>query len=135
MRILPLSRIADIPKDHQIITGAISGGSYSSYLREQMQIFDRRICIRLEPVSVRISLPSYDGQGSPVTQDELAGFTGQHVAAFSDALCCNYIFIPDTAAVILFDDETSLQKKLQHARELDVSYVLLPDEYIKSKTP
>ena len=135
MHILPLSGSADIPNDCNMISGSISGGYYPDYLREQMQCFDGKVCLCLDAAAVLIYLPSYDGQGEILSQKELNDHINNNNSRFSKALCCNYIFISKPATVILFDDELSLQKKLQYAKEAAVPYVLLPDKYIKSKTP
>ena len=85
--------------------------------------------LALQRVAEDFFLPSPTGSGTPLTQEELQARIRQRQPSifFSHELCARYFTYMSResgAHFVLYDDASTLAKKLQVARSLDIRTVL-----------
>ena len=109
-----------------IIDAVVSGGNLFEYLSDMVKQYHGQLCIRIAPIRLRFSLPCKDGNGVKISNQELQTCLHCTPSFFSDSLCCRYLITKDGnhAAVILFDDTESLQKRKHLAESLGANYLL-----------
>lgn len=121
-----------VPRAKVLIPTAVSGGSLRQRLVEAAEQYGaERVTAAAERVAEDFSLPAPDGQGAAMTQEQLRARMEERSPSvfFSSALCAHYFTYMDRktgAHFILFDTADSLRKKIQVAREVGISDVLLP---------
>ncbi len=115
-----------------LCTSALTGGSFRDYLFEATESCQKNICLYLDPLLHKFSLPCYNGQGERLNEDALQSYRAQHVEGFSPDLLCNYIYLADEPAVVLYDTADTLQKKVAVAEDVGVR-VLIAEEVVLSK--
>ncbi len=122
--------------DMGFCTSALTGGFFREYLLDAAECCDKNICLYLDPLLHRFPLPCYDGCGEKLEEDALRSYQEHHTVGFSPDLLCNYIYLADEPAVILYDTADTLQKKVAVAEDVGVR-VLLAEEVVisKIKTP
>ncbi len=113
-------------------TSALTGGYFREYLLEVVDCCDKNICLYLDPLQHKFSLPCYNGHGERLDEVVLQSHLEQHDAYFSPDLLCNYIYLAEEPAVILYDTTDTLQGKFALAKELGVR-VLIAEESVLSK--
>lgn len=119
-------------KTKVLIPTALSGGSLRQRLQEATEQYGAgRVALAVERVAQDFFLPSPNGQGSPLTQEELEKRVERLSPSifFSNELCAYYFtyMSPQNGAhFILFDNAASIRKKLQVARSLDITDALIP---------
>ncbi len=114
-----------------LIPTALSGGSLQVRLQEAVQQYGAaRVALAVERSAEDFFLPSPNGQGIRLTQEELQQRIQERepVIFFSNELCAHYFTYMNRqngAHFILFDDAASIRKKLHTARSLDIADALL----------
>lgn len=119
-----------------LIPSALSGGSLTRRLEEAVERFGgpNRITLAVERVAEDFFLPAPTGSGRPMSREELKqrldGRGGS--VFFSNELCARYFTYmsrDNGAHFILFDDASSIRKKLQVAHGLGIGQAVaaLPD--------
>ena len=114
-------------KARVLISSALSGGSLTQRLEDAAQRFGGpdRITLAVRRVAEDFFLPSPTGSGRPMSREELARQLKERAPSvfFSNELCARYYTYmsrENGAHFVLFDDETSIRKKLQIARRLGI---------------
>ena len=115
-----------------MISSALSGGSLTARLNEAGERYGmERVALAVERSAEDFTMPSPDGGGKPLSQEELRRLMERYHAQtyFSGALCAHYFtYRPEgngSVHFVLFDDEGSIRKKLQVARGLGIRYGLM----------
>lgn len=135
----PYARFSD--KTRVLIPTALSGGSLRQRLQEASEQYGAaRVALAVERVAQDFFLPSPNGQGSPLTQEELETRIERLSPSifFSNELCAYYFtyMSPQNGAhFILFDNAASIRKKLQVARSLDITDALIPYPQVTDLLP
>ncbi|SBW06631.1 conserved hypothetical protein [uncultured Eubacteriales bacterium] len=135
----PYARFSD--KTRVLIPTALSGGSLRQRLQEASEQYGAaRVALAIERVAQDFFLPSPNGQGSPLTQEELETRIERLSPSifFSNELCAYYFtyMSPQNGAhFILFDNAASIRKKLQVARSLDITDALIPYPQVTDLLP
>lgn len=115
-----------------LIPTALSGGSLRQRLEEAAaQYGPGRVVLGVERVAQDFFLPSPTGQGVPLTQEALRRKRQELDPSifFSNELCAHYFTYMSRqsgAHFVLFDDASSIRKKLALARSLDIAAAVLP---------
>lgn len=105
-----------LPDAPLLISSAICGGSIAERFSEAAA--ERSCWLLVEPIREVFPLPCRDGHGAPICQlPEGAQF-------YSDCLCCYYSHSPK--AVVLWDTEETLSRKLQLAKDAGFCGFVLP---------
>ena len=106
-----------------LISSALSGGSFAQRLEQACAQLGGpgRLALQLDRVAEDFTLPSPTGCGRPLTRQELAAQLNDRATCvfFSNDLCARYFTYmseQNGAHFVLFDDGSSLRKKLQLAR-------------------
>lgn len=116
-----------------VIPTALSGGSLRQRLDEAVaQHGSEHLALGLEWVAEDFALPAMDGSGVPLTQDGLRQLLRERSPSvyFSDELCAHYFTYMQTGGsdhFILYDDASSIRKKLHIASTLGIREAFLPD--------
>lgn len=135
----PYARFSD--KSKVLIPTALSGGSLRQRLQEAAEQYGAaRVALEVERVRQDFFLPSPSGQGTSISQEELARRIEALTPSvfFSNELCAYYFtyMSPQSGAhFILFDDASSIRKKLQVARSLDITDAILPFPQVEDLLP
>ena len=114
-----------------LIPTALSGGSLRQRLGEAAERYGAgRVALAVERTAADFFLPSPDGQGRPLTREELAAKRRELSPSvfFSDELCARYFTYMNRqngAHFVLFDDAGSIRKKLRLAEALGIDRALL----------
>lgn len=114
-----------------LIPTALSGGSLRQRLSEAAERYGAgRVALAVERTAADFFLPSPDGQGRPLTREELAAKRRELSPSvfFSDELCARYFTYMNRqsgAHFVLFDDAGSIRKKLRLAEALGIDRALL----------
>lgn len=114
-----------------LIPTALSGGSLRQRLAEAAGRYGAdRVTLAVERAAEDFFLPSPDGQGRPMTREELAARLEALSPSifFSDELCARYFTHMSRKGgvhFVLFDDAASIRKKLRLAESLGISRALL----------
>ena len=114
-----------------LIPTALSGGSLRQRLGEAVERYgDGRVALAVERTAADFFLPSPDGQGRPLTREELKARLEERSPSvfFSDELCARYFTYMNRqsgAHFVLFDDAGSIRKKLRLAEALGIDRALL----------
>ena len=112
---------------------ASGGGGKKKVLRHPLEAQERfgrdRVVLALQRVAEDFFLPSPTGSGTPLTQEELRERIQQRQPSifFSHELCARYFTYMSResgAHFVLYDDASTLAKKLQVAHSLDIRTVL-----------
>lgn len=125
----PYGRWSDTAK--VLIPTALSGGSLHQRLSEAAEQYGpQRVALAVERSAEDFFLPSPTGQGIPLTREELDRRIQDLSPSvfFSGELCAHYFTYMNKqngAHFILFDDASSIRKKLHVARSLDIADALL----------
>ena len=116
-----------------VIPTALSGGSLKQRLSQAVQTYGvDHIVLGLEWVAEDFMLPAMSGSGKVLTREELDRLLGQRSPAvyFSDELCAHYFTYMHTgqsAPFVLYDDASSMTKKLYVASALGIREGFLPE--------
>lgn len=108
------------------LSSAISGGSLEARLKEAVDTYGaQRLALSLHRTCRDFFLPSPDGQGRPMTQEDLRQRMDrlEPRVFFSPQLCARYFtyMSRDTGAhFVLFDDRETLRKKQELALSLGI---------------
>jgi hypothetical protein len=114
-----------------LLSSALSGGSLAGRIAQGQETFGNdRVALAIERSAEEFLLPAPSGSGIPLTPEELRRRMDQFRPAtyFSGELCAHYFTWQGQdgrAHFVLFDNETSLRKKLQVARQAGVSFCLM----------
>ena len=114
-----------------LIPTALSGGSLRQRLGEAVERCGAgRVALAVERTAADFFLPSPDGQGRPLTREELKARLEERSPSvfFSDELCARYFTYMNRqsgAHFVLFDDAGSIRKKLRLAEALGIDRALL----------
>ena len=114
-----------------LIPTALSGGSLRQRLSEAAERYGAgRVALAVERTAADFFLPSPDGQGRPLTREELKARLEERSPSvfFSDELCARYFTYMNRqsgAHFVLFDDAGSIRKKLRLAEVLGIDRALL----------
>ena len=114
-----------------LIPTALSGGSLRQRLGEAVERCGAgRVALAVERTAADFFLPSPDGQGRPLTREELKARLEERSPSvfFSDELCARYFTYMNRqsgAHFVLFDDAGSIRKKLHLAEALGIDRALL----------
>ena len=123
--LFPLQGCGDHP--YLVVETALSGGSLESYLTDAMEQTNGLVCALIAPICMAFSLPCPSGTGEPVSAAAASRWQAKAPAFFSEELYCNYLQYRDESGphLLLFDDETSLQKKFSLVQSLRIPYLIL----------
>ena len=114
-----------------LIPTALSGGSLRQRLGEAVERYGAgRVALAVERTAADFFLPSPDGQGRPLTREELKARLEERSPSvfFSDELCARYFTYMNRqsgAHFVLFDDAGTIRKKLRLAGALGIGRALL----------
>lgn len=120
------------PSGQVLLSSALSGGSLRQRLADVIQTRGAAgVALAVERVAHDFPLPSPDGQGKPLRQEALQQLLEQREPQvyFSDALCAHYFTYMSRETgghFVLFDDASSIRKKLQVAQRLGIRRAVLP---------
>ncbi len=123
---LPESYSAYSQRAFLFLSSAISGGSLEKRLREAAESYGpQRLTLSLHRTCRDFFLPSPDGQGRPISREELQQRMDrlEPRVFFSPELCARYFtyMSRDTGAhFVLFDDAETLRKKQELALSLGI---------------
>lgn len=115
-----------------LIPTSLSGGSLRQRLAEAVSRYGaERVALAVERSAADFFLPSPTGQGLPLSREELRQRMEELSPSvfFSNELCAHYFTYMNRqngAHFVLFDDASSIRKKLYVARSLDIADALLP---------
>lgn len=115
-----------------VIPTALSGGSLRQRLTEAVERFGpQRVALGLERVAEDFTLPAASGSGRPLSRQDLQLLLQERCPAvyFSDELCAHYftyMIRGQDAHFILYDDISSLLRKIRVAAGLGISQGFLP---------
>ena len=124
-----------------VIPTALSGGSLSQRLTEASEQFGvERIALGLERVAVDFTLPASDGDGTPLSRQDLAELLQKRSPSvyFSAELCAHYftyMIRGQEAHFILYDDASSLLRKIRLAAGLGIRRGFLPYAQVDDLLP
>lgn len=113
-----------------LIPTALSGGSLRQRLSEAAERYGAgRVALAVERSAEDFFLPSPNGQGRPLTREELAAKRKELSPSifFSDELCARYFTYMNRqsgAHFVLFDDAGSIRKKLRLAEAMGIDRAL-----------
>ena len=119
------------PRARVLITSAISGGTLRGRITEAGNTFGmERVVLAIERSGEEFLLPAPQGRGTPLSEEELGRrLTGLHPRIyFSTELCAHYFTWmgrDGRARFVLFDNESSIRKKIHLAGTLKVPACLL----------
>jgi hypothetical protein len=105
-----------------LVSTALSGGSLEERLRQALKRCPD-LALDLERLRRRFPLPCPDGQGEPISREELEGYLRRGAKAqFSRELMCKAFPLEDgeDSAFVLFDDRETLTEKVRLAEALGV---------------
>ena len=113
-----------------LINTALSGGTLSAMLRDAQETFGAsRIALDIERVTMDFTLPSYSGEGEPLTQEALLQLQEIHKSSvfFSRELCAKYFTYQKEGQshFVLFDDADTLRYKIALGSRMHISYGFL----------
>lgn len=115
-----------------MISSAVSGGSLAARLGEAVERYGvGRVALAVERSAEDFSMPAPDGCGQKLSREELRERmeTYRSPTFFSGELCAHYFTYRPAGEggvhFVLFDDEGSVRKKLQVARNAGVRYGLM----------
>lgn len=120
------------PDGQVLISSALSGGSLRQRLSDVIeQRGAEKVALAVEWVCHDFPLPSPDGQGHPLSPEELGALRQRWDPQiyFSDALCAHYFTYMSRESgghFVLFDDAASVRKKLRVAAGLGIRRAVLP---------
>lgn len=115
-----------------VIPTALSGGSLSQRLGQAAQEYGaQRVALGLEWVAEDFALPALNGSGEHLERETLDQLLAQRAPAvyFSDELCAHYFTYMHTgqsAHFVLYDNASSMAKKLHVAATLGIREGFLP---------
>ena len=111
-------------------SSALSGGSLRQRLEAAIQVYGvQRLVLSLHRTREDFFLPSPEGSGRPLSQEELKNTVDRLEPAvfFSRELCAYYFTYMNRtsgAHFVLFDNEASLRRKQELAQELGIQTML-----------
>lgn len=115
-----------------MISSAVSGGSLAARLSEAGEKYGiERVALAVERSAEDFTMPAPDGCGRSLSQEELRRLMEEYHSPtyFSGELCAHYFTYRPAGEggvhFVLFDDEGSIRKKLQVARNAGVRYGLM----------
>lgn len=113
-----------------LVSSALSGGSLAQRLAEARERFGDRTVLAVERVAEDFFLPSLDGQGRPLTREQLNTMLEERAPSvfFSTELCAHYFTYmsrENGAHFVLFDDAGSIRKKLRMAQNTGIRQAVL----------
>ncbi|MBP1736725.1 MAG: hypothetical protein H6Q60_606 [Oscillospiraceae bacterium] len=114
-----------------IVSSAISGGSLRQRLKEVMEQYgEKRVAMTVERMAEDFYLPAPGGTGTTLTQEELKNRIARRGPSiyFSSELCAHYFTYMNRdsgAHFVLFDDASSIRKKIQIAHQAGITDILL----------
>ena len=111
-----------------LLSTAISGGSLQQRLEQaSAQYGAPRIALDLQRLAVDFTLPAPQGEGIPLSAEELRRKMGGHTTYFSEPLCARYFTYRQNGQThfVLFDDAATLQRKIALAQALGIGEGLL----------
>lgn len=109
-----------------MIPSALSGGSLSQRLEDAIQNYGaHRVALAIQRVAEDFTLPAQNGCGKALTQDELKQRIQSRGPSiyFSDELCAHYFTYVSSqtgAHFVLFDNASSIRRKIQLAKSMQV---------------
>lgn len=129
MSITVLRSAAQLPPGTYLAPCAVSGGTLTAFLKSAMELAQGRLCVRIAPVYMALTLPCPTGQGAALTKARALELIQDRPRIFSPALCTNYtVFFQDgDLCAILMDTAETLRKKLQLAEAAGIPYALAED--------
>lgn len=118
---LPRAYAADAPTATVLISSAISGGDFRTYLQESSR-GKRPFALDIEVLRMDFPLPCPSGAGRPMSAEEL-NKRMPPVTFFSRELCARYFTYNEKGEThfILFDNAETLMRKARIAEELGFS--------------
>lgn len=129
---VPESYAFSAPCVKVVIPTALSGGSLSQRLGQASEAYGaERLALGLEWVAEDFTLPAMEGSGEHLEQETLDRLLAQRAPAvyFSDELCAHYFTYMHTgqsAHFVLYDNASSMVKKLHVAAALGIREGFLP---------
>lgn len=109
----------------------VSGGSLEEMLREQIDAFGaQRLAMDLTPMCQAFTLPCHYAHGRTLTPEQCRALLKQYGSSlfFSREMCVKYFTFMDEnkqGNYVLFDDASTLQRKMQLCRSLGITTFFL----------
>lgn len=138
---VPEGYVTACPSVKAVISTALSGGSLKQRLSQVAEkLGPQRVALGLEWVAEDFTLPAPDGAGVHLSQEELDRLLEQRAPAvyFDQELCAHYFTYMHTgqsAHFVLYDNASSMVKKLAIAHALGIQEGFLPlperEEYLR----
>lgn len=115
-----------------LICTALSGGTLRARLEEaQSRFAPRPIALDCQRLAMDFLLPSPNGEGAPLTRQQLQQLQQGRPVYFSEDLCARYFTYRTRQHThfVLFDDADTIRRKLRLAEELGITtaFVMLPE--------
>lgn len=115
-----------------LICTALSGGTLRARLEEaQSRFAPRPIALDCQRLAMDCLLPSPNGEGAPLTRQQLQQLQQGRPVYFSEDLCARYFTYRTRQHThfVLFDDADTIRRKLCLAEELGITtaFVMLPE--------
>lgn len=119
------------PEGKVIVSAAVSGGSFAQMLEALCRKYGaENLCLDLVRVCADFTMPSYDPDGRPLSQEEFRELreTYQAQGFFSPELCQKYFTYRKqngSAHFVLYDDADTVLQKLRLADKASVGWAFL----------
>lgn len=118
------------PNSKVLICTALSGGTLSGHLQTAIETYGHsRVCLEIERVRMDFTLPARDGQGKPLSQQEIRTITARYrpTSFFSKELCTYYFTYKSggESHFVLYDNTNSIRRKLQMGESLGIDAAFL----------
>ncbi len=115
-----------------LICSALSGGSLRERLEQAKARFSPRpAALDCQRLAMDFLLPSPNGEGMPLSREQLSRMREGHSVYFSEELCARYFTYATRTHThfVLFDDADTIRRKIRLAEELgyEAAFLMLPE--------
>jgi hypothetical protein len=115
-----------------LICSALSGGSLRDRLERAAARFSPRpMALDCQRLAMDFLLPSPNGEGLPLSREQLSRMREGHSVYFSEELCARYFTYATRTHThfVLFDDADTIRRKIRLAEELgyEAAFLMLPE--------
>ena len=124
-RMLYVPEAYRMPGAVTLITTAISGGDFQTYLEDKVR--QGSIAMDLQRLRMDFPLPAPTGEGTPLTAESFAVLSRGQSVFYSPSLAARYFTCVQGGEThfILYDDADTLRRKLQIGKKLGVNTAFL----------
>lgn len=112
-----------------LLTTAISGGNFQTYLEENAR--QGPVALDLQRLRMDFPLPAPSGEGVPLSADAFSAMAQGQSIFYSPALCARYFTCSRGGEhhFVLFDDADTLRQKIQSGNKLGIrtAFLMYPE--------